>query len=101
MFTPTELRLELGHTEYETVVSLLLARNDVNPNKPTNDGKTPLWWASCNGHEGVVRLLLARGDVNPRQPDNRGQTLGIASPRGWRAVAALLKPQTTPLSEMD
>ena len=53
---------------------LLLARDDVNPNKPDNNGRTPLWCASVNGHEGVVRLLLARSNVNSDKPDSDGIT---------------------------
>ena len=56
------------------MVKLLLARNDANPDKPHNDGRTPLWAASYNGHEGVVKLLLARNDVDPDKLDNDGQT---------------------------
>jgi len=52
-------------------VKLLLARNDVDPNKPDADGTTPLWRASWHGHEGVVKLLLAQADVNPNKPNNR------------------------------
>ena len=53
-------------------MKLLLARDDINPNKPDNYGGTPLWQASFNGHEGVARLLLARDDVNPDKPANDG-----------------------------
>ena len=51
---------------------LLLARDDVNPDKREDYGTTPLQRASINGHEEVVRLLLARGAVN--HPGNDGIT---------------------------
>lgn len=51
---------------------LLLTRDKVNPDKPDNDGQTPLWRASWNGREGVVRT--PQGDVNPDKPNNYGQT---------------------------
>jgi len=55
-------------------VKLLLGRNDLNPDKPDNNGKTPVWSASSNGHEGVVNLLFARDDVNPDKPDTNSGT---------------------------
>ena len=39
----------------QEVVRLLLAQDDVNPDKLDNDGQTPLWWASYRGYEGVAR----------------------------------------------
>ena len=56
------------------MVRLLLARDDVNPDKPDNNDRTPLWVASSQGHQGVVRSLLARGAANPAKPDNDGIT---------------------------
>ena len=53
-------------------VRLLPARDDVNPDKPDNYGRTPLWVASDKGHE-VMRLLLARDDVNPDRLDDYGR----------------------------
>jgi len=41
------------------VVNLLLGREDVDPNRPGEDGRTPLEWAIANGHEGVVKPLQA------------------------------------------
>jgi len=41
---------------HEGVVRLLLERDDVNPGKPDNDGRTPLWGASCVGNEGAVSV---------------------------------------------
>jgi len=42
------------------VVDLLLGREDVNPNRPDGDGRTPLVCAAMNGHKEVAKLLQAR-----------------------------------------
>jgi len=73
------------------VVKLLLARDDVDPDKPDNNGQAPLWRASSYGHEGVVRLLLPRDDVNPDRLDNEGRTpLWVASRWGQEGAVKLL-----------
>jgi len=75
----------------EGVVRQLLARDDVNPNKPNNKGQTPLWSASDNGREEMVKLLLAQNNVNPDQPDIYGKTpLWRASYNGHEGVVELL-----------
>ena len=87
-FTPLIWAARQGN---QGAVMLLLARGDVNPDKPDSDGQTPLLWASKNGHEEVVRLLLARDDVNPDKPDNDGKTpLSWASSNGHEKVVRLL-----------
>lgn len=48
-------------------------RDDVNSDKPSNDGPIALWNAYFYGHEGVVKLLFARNDINPDRPTNDGQ----------------------------
>ena len=53
---------------------ILLERDDIDPDKPDQDGRTPLWWAAWVGQEGVVKLLLGRDDVNPDKPDKSGLT---------------------------
>ena len=52
---------------------ILLERDEVNPDKPDNLGRTPLFAAACSGREGVVKTLLARG-VNPDKPNINGRT---------------------------
>ena len=56
------------------VMSLLFRRKYVNPDKPDNEGRTPLSQAAGSGHPGVVKLLLEREDVNPDRRDNDGRT---------------------------
>ena len=68
-----------------------LGRDDANPDKPDNYGQTPLWRATCNGHEGVVKVLLERDDVNPDNPDNDGKTpLQWAAKNGNEGVVKIL-----------
>ena len=78
------------------MVRLLLAHDDIDPNKSDSCGQTPLWWASFGRHEGAMRLLLARDDVNPNTPDKHNETpLEIAYRLGHMEVVELLRPQTT------
>ena len=65
-----------GRTE---IMSLLLARNDVDPNLPSN-GSTPLAWACVYGHREAVQLLINRPEVilDPRDPELR-------TPFSWAA----------------
>ena len=53
---------------------LLLARGDVNPDKPDDEDITPLQCASRYEYKGVVRLLLAWGAANPDKLGNDGIT---------------------------
>jgi len=57
---------------HEEVVKILFGRDDIDPNKPNEEGQTPLMLAAWNGHEGVVKILLGRDDIDPNQPDNYG-----------------------------
>ena len=72
---------------------MLLERDEVSPDKPDNDGRTPLSYAAGNGYAGVVEILLQRDDVDPSKLDEYGQTpLRLATPHGHTAVMALLRP---------
>ena len=77
---------------HETVVRLLIERDDVDVNAEDSDGKTPLLWAANNRHEAVVRLLIERDDVDVNAKDNKyGQTLlSWAAENGHEAVVRLL-----------
>ena len=76
---------------HEGVVKNLLGQEEVNPDKPDNDGWTPLSHAASGGHEGVVKILLAREEVNPDKPDNGGWTpLMYAALKGHEGVVKVL-----------
>ena len=77
---------------------MLLRRDDLNPDKPDNGGRTPLWCAACNGHEGLVKIPLGRDDVDPNKSDTtkyRRTPLKIAASNRRRGVMALLQPRTS------
>jgi len=38
----------------EGVAKILLGREEVNPGKPGNNSKRPLWWVSWSGHRSIV-----------------------------------------------
>jgi len=75
-------------------VKILLGRDDVNPDKPDNDGRTPLWRAAYCGHEGVVKILLRRDGIKPDKPDNVSRTpLFMVACCGWERVVKMLLVQ--------
>ena len=57
---------------HESVVKQFLDREDVNPDKPDNEGRTPLSWAASQGHEHVVKLLLCLEGVDPETTNIQG-----------------------------
>jgi ankyrin repeat protein len=75
-------------TGQETLVKLLLMRDDVDVNIEVDD-KTPLSWAARNGHEAVIKLLLeGNAYVNLRDMDRRTPLLWAAR-NGHEAVVKL------------
>jgi len=77
-------------------VKILLAREEVNPDKLDNSHRTPLTNAAGRGHEGVVQNLLEREGVHPDRPTNFGLApLSIAAMFGQVRVAALLRSRKT------
>jgi len=75
----------------ETVVRLLIKRDDVDINAKDRRGSTPLIWAVLEGHEAVVRLLIERDGVDLNATDNFGETApSLATLKGNRAVVQLL-----------
>ena len=77
----------------EAIVKTLLDQEGVSPNeKISEDGWTPLLFATILGHEAVVKILLERGGVSPDQPDTKyGRTpLGFAAEGGHEGIVKLL-----------
>ena len=68
---PLLLAARKGHEE---VVNILLGREEVDPDKPDDIGRTPLSYAAQEGHEGVVKTLLRLEGVDPARPDMFGGT---------------------------
>ena len=51
-------------------ITELLISHGANVNLKDLGGKTPLFWAACNGHEGSCQLLIENGaDCNARDRD--------------------------------
>ena len=69
--TPLMWAARNGH---ESVMEILLGRDEINPNKQDFYGQTPLYFSAQNGHEGVLTMLLGRDDINPNEPDMDSQT---------------------------
>ena len=69
--TPFSWAAREGH---ETVVRLLIERDDVDINSRDDLGRTPLSWAVRNGHEAIVLLLTERDDVVVNPKDHWGNT---------------------------
>ena len=79
----------LNPMRHETVVKLLVERNDVDADSKDENGRTPLSWAGAGGHEAVVKLLAERDDVKadsnfswPMCTALRGGTSAEHTPRG-------------------
>ena len=62
---------ENGH---DSVVSILLAHPDIDPNLKDEYGITPFMTACYNGNPSCVRLLLQDLRVIGNEPDNEGET---------------------------
>ena len=69
-----------GHS---SVVSILLAHPDTDPNLKERDGETPFKWACFSGSTSCVRLLLQDQRVIVNEPSDYGRTpLWQAANRG-------------------
>ena len=81
---------------HETVVKLLLGREDLQTNLKDNLGRTPLLWAGAKGRDNVVKLLLAKKNVDHKTQDRYGQTpLLLAAGNGHEAIVKLLIAEGT------
>ncbi len=73
------------------VVSLLLAKDNVDPNFKDLSGQTPLSFAAIYEQEAIVSLLLAKDNVDPNFKDNDGRTsLSLTASNGDEAIVKLL-----------
>jgi len=59
---------------HESIVSILLAHPDIDPNLKDNDGATPFLTACWRGRTSCERLLLQDHRVMVNEPDNSGYT---------------------------
>ena len=66
---------------FENVVRMLVQDAGADVNKPGNQGKTPLFFASQDGWADVVRALLELG-ADPQIPDHLGRTPASVACRG-------------------
>jgi ankyrin repeat protein len=96
--TPLSRAVASGH---DTVVKLLLARDDIYVNIESAWGETPLSMAVAEGHDTVVKLLLARDDINVNVKDRWNETpLSAGSERGYDTIFQLsIRDKTSSLSD--
>jgi ankyrin repeat protein len=64
----------------EESAKMLLGDMRIDINKANEDGRTPLWWASCRGRLHIIQLILASGrHIDTLKADADGYTaVGIA-----------------------
>ena len=75
----------------DTLLTLLLAQNDIKINLVGCYGYTSLHIACEQGDENMVRLLLSQKNLDPNLRDDFGRTaLYIACDEGYDAIVALL-----------
>ena len=86
--TPLSYAVAEGH---ETIVKLLVDRDDVAADSKDYMRRTPLSRAAAKGHEKIVKLLLDRDDVIAGSRDKIARTpLSYAAVNGNEAVEKLL-----------
>lgn len=73
-------------------MELLLERGCVDPDRPDNENRAPLWCAADRGHETVLKLLLERRGVDPNRADVNDITAPArASTEGDEGVVKLFR----------
>ncbi|QIV94304.1 ankyrin repeat domain-containing protein [Allofrancisella frigidaquae] len=83
---------ENGHTE---IVKLLLAKANLDINRPISTGSTPLYISCENGHTEIVKLLLAKNAVINKPIDGGYTPLFIACNKGHIEIVKLLLSQVS------
>ncbi|KAJ4223350.1 hypothetical protein NW759_005983 [Fusarium solani] len=75
-----------------------LNERGANLDQPDDKQRTPLYYASDNGHKGIVKLLVSHGTVDIHRTDKEGHNaLWAASRRGYKAIMeGLLKRGVSP-----
>ncbi|KAE8148899.1 ankyrin repeat-containing domain protein [Aspergillus avenaceus] len=75
----------------ESLVGMLLAQNEIDPDCYNMYGRTPLSEAAGNGHATATQLLLNDRRVDPNYPDRDGRTpLSWAAMNGYEPVVRML-----------
>jgi hypothetical protein len=80
-----------------TLLQILLARKDLNPNLPDNEGRFPLLLAVEYGMVEAVRMLLQRGDLDINKPG----ILSTAVRRDVRILEMLLQRHDVDVNRTD
>ena len=80
----TQLNVAAGKGDVEEVNRLL--EMDVDVNKKTSNGTTPLMWASLKGHTAIVQSLLTHGSSVNERTDEGVTALMLASQEGFREI---------------
>ena len=71
---------------HDSVVSILLAHPDINPNLKEKDGNTPFMISCANGYASCVRLLLQDQRVMVNEPYDGATPLRWAASKGHQDV---------------
>lgn len=60
--------------EHETIVKMLLEREDIDVNCQNGSGNTALMLVAWYGHGAIFKMLLERGDIDVNCKDGDGDT---------------------------
>jgi len=74
-----------------TVVEVMLKDPRVDITPDDIDGRTPLWWASRNGHHEILERLIARSSDLGDLKNKKGKMIGkdytaLEIARNWRGL---------------
>lgn len=92
--TPLCVAAACGH---ESVIELLLTRQEIDVNFPTTSRCTPIFAAAIGGHTAVVEQFLARDEIDLNFPNEDGCTPLFGAAAGGHAAVVkqlLALPQT-------